>query len=140
MAGLGIGFAVLFYLLHEINAEKMAKRLGALYRGSLNKWYIDEFYLNGIIRPFLRGCGALAKFDMEIYDHYVIDGVGRQVKRLSFGAGVTDDLVVDGAVNLSGIIFQWLGWTLKFIQTGKIQNYLIYVLIGVLMVYLINVF
>ncbi len=140
MAGLGIGFAVLFYLLRKIDPEIMATRLGVLYRGSLNKWYLDEIYLNGIIRPFLRGCGALAKFDMEIYDHYIIDGVGRQVKKLAFGTGVADDLVVDGAVNLSGIIFQWLGWTLKFVQTGKIQNYLIYVLIGVLMIYLINVF
>lgn len=140
VAGLGIGLAVLIYLLREIDAEKIATRLGVLYRGSLNKWYMDEIYLNGIIRPFLKGCDALATFDMEIYDHYVIDGVGRRVKSLATGTGVADDLVVDGAVNLFGIIFQWLGWTLKFVQTGKIQNYLIYVLIGVLMVYLINVF
>ena len=140
VAGVGIGLAVLIYILKEIDPAKMAQRLGILYRGSLNKWYMDEIYLNGIIRPFLKGCDAIAYFDMEIYDHYVIDGVGRRVKALATGTGIADDLVVDGAVNLVGIIFQWLGWTFKFVQTGKIQNYLIYVLIGVLMVYLINVF
>ena len=140
VAGLGILFATLVYLLRKISAENLARRLGALYRGSLNKWYMDEFYLNGVIRPFLRGCDALAHFDMELYDHYVINGAGRNTRRISTGVGISDDLVVDGAVNFSGIVFRWLGWTLKFIQTGKLQNYLVYVLVGALLVFILSVF
>ena len=140
VAGLGILLAVLVYLLGKISAEKLAGKLGALYRGSYNKWYMDEFYINGIIRPFLKGCGAIGRFDLDFYDHYLINGWGRNIKRSSKGVGLADDLIVDGAVNFSGIIFQWLGWTLKFIQTGKIQNYLIFVLVGAALLFVVNVF
>jgi len=140
VAALGILLSVLVYLLNKISAEKLAAQLGALYRGSYNKWYMDEFYINGIIRPFLKGCGAVGRFDLDFYDHYLINGWGRNTKRTSRGVGLADDLIVDGAVNFSGIIFQWLGWTLKFIQTGKIQNYLIFVLIGAALLYVVNVF
>ena len=140
VAGLGILLSVLVYLLKKISAENLAIKLGALYKGSFNKWYMDEFYINGIIRPFLKGCGAIGRFDLDFYDHYFINGWGRNVKRSSRGVGLADDLIVDGAVNFSGIIFQWLGWTLKFVQTGKIQNYLIFVLIGAALLFVVNVF
>jgi len=140
VAGLGILLSVLVYLLKKISAENLAVKLGALYKGSFNKWYMDEFYINGIIRPFLKGCDAIARFDLDFYDHYFINGWGRNVKRSSKGVGLADDLIVDGAVNFSGIIFQWLGWTLKFVQTGKIQNYLIFVLIGAALLFVVNVF
>jgi len=140
VAALGILFSVLVYLLKKISAEDLAVQLGALYRGSFNKWYMDEFYINGIIRPFLKGCDAVGRFDLDFYDHYLINGWGRNAKKTSRGVGLADDLIVDGAVNFSGIIFQWLGWTLKFIQTGKIQNYLIFVLIGAALLFVVNVF
>jgi NADH-quinone oxidoreductase subunit L len=140
VAGLGILLSVLVYLLNKISADMLAAKLGALYRGSFNKWYMDEFYINGIIRPFLKGCDALGRFDLDFYDHYLINGWGRNAKKTSKGVGLADDLIVDGAVNLSGIIFQWLGWTLKFVQTGKIQNYLIFVLIGTALLFVANVF
>jgi len=140
VATLGILLAILMYLLNKVSPERLAAKMGAIYRGSFNKWYMDEFYINGIIRPFLRGCDALGRFDLEFYDHYLINGWGRNTKRTSRGIGMADDLIVDGAVNFSGIIFQWLGWTLKFIQTGKIQNYLIFVLIGAALLFVVNVF
>lgn len=140
VAALGILFATLVYLLKKISAEDLASRLGALYRGSYNKWYMDEFYIHGIIRPFLKGCDALGRFDMDYYDHYIINGAGRNTKRAAHSVGVTDDLVVDGAVNFAGVIFRWMGWTLKFIQTGRIQNYLVYALIGAAIVFVVNLF
>jgi len=140
VAALGILLSVLVYLLKKISAEDLAVKLGALYRGSFNKWYMDEFYINGIIRPFLKGCDAIGRFDLDFYDHYLINGWGRNAKKTSRGVGLADDLIVDGAVNFAGIIFQWLGWTLKFIQTGKIQNYLIFVLMGAALLFLVNVF
>ncbi len=140
VAALGILLATLIYLLRKISAEKLAARLGALYRGSYHKWYMDEFYIHGVIRPFLKGCEAVGRFDMDYYDHYLINGVGRNTRRVSTGVGVTDDLVVDGAVNFSAVIFKWLGWTLKFVQTGRVQNYLVTALAGALVVFLISVF
>lgn len=140
VAGIGILLSVLVYLLNKISAENLAAKLGSLYKGSYNKWYMDEFYINGVIRPFLKGCDVVGRFDLDYYDHYLINGWGRNAKRTSKGIGITDDLIVDGAVNFSAIIFQWLGWTLKFIQTGKIQNYLIFVLIGAALLFVGNVF
>ncbi len=140
VATLGIMLSTLIYLMKKISAEDLAARMGALYRGSYHKWYMDEFYIHGIIRPFLRGCDALGRFDMDYYDHYIINGAGRNAKRAALGVGVSDDLVVDGAVNFTGVIFRWLGWTLKFVQTGRIQNYLVYVLIGAALIFVVNIF
>ena len=53
-------------------AEAWAKKLGPLYRASINKYWIDEIYQAVIVRP-LRFLGGVC---YQVVDQLVIDGLG----------------------------------------------------------------
>jgi NADH-quinone oxidoreductase subunit L len=69
-------------------------------------------------------------------DDTVIDGLvnltGRIGINLSALSGRVDDVVMDGFVNGVGLVTQAIGRTLRPIQTGKVQNYLLVVTMTVL--------
>jgi NADH-quinone oxidoreductase subunit L len=68
----GLGLSWYFYARPSTIPDDMARRLGALYRGSLNKFYVDEIYNAFIIWP-TRFVAAVCKF----LDVYVVDGLVR---------------------------------------------------------------
>ena len=68
------------------------------------------------------------------FDKWVVDGLvnlagalGRVFSTLS---GWIDKTFVDGAVNFVGMISNEIGDGLKFIQTGRVQNYLLLAITG----------
>jgi NADH-quinone oxidoreductase subunit L len=86
-----------------------AKRAGAAlpqaYRLLRNKFYIDDIYQAAIDRGVLVGSGALSWFDRN----------------------VVNDTGVDGSAHLTRLA----GWVLKFQQTGKLPNYALAIVIGI---------
>ena len=73
-------------------------------------------------------------FDWDIYDKYFINGFGRITERFSRLVGIKvdydilDQQIVDGV----GKSTRFFGAGLRLIQTGKIQNYLVWVLCGII--------
>ncbi|PSB00856.1 NAD(P)H-quinone oxidoreductase subunit 5 [Merismopedia glauca] len=93
---IGITFASLMYLQRSIDPSAIARRFPSLYQLSLNKWYFDEIY----DRFFVQGSRRLARAVMEV-----------------------DYRVVDGAVNLTGLVTLLSGEGLKYLETGRAQFY-----------------
>jgi NADH:ubiquinone oxidoreductase subunit 5 (subunit L)/multisubunit Na+/H+ antiporter MnhA subunit len=60
--------------------------------------------------------------------------VGYFTVGLSILQGWFDKWVVDGLVNLIGGATKLTGRTLRFVQTGVVQNYLLIVFLGVLVI------
>ncbi|MAX31247.1 MAG: NADH-quinone oxidoreductase subunit L, partial [Candidatus Marinimicrobia bacterium] len=82
-----------------------------------------------------------AWIDWELYDKYFINGFGRVTDWASrvtgkFDYEVIDQILVDGF----GRIADNLGAMLKKVQTGKLQNYLLYVTAGVIILMIIQSF
>ena len=96
IAVVGIIFAFLTYRLGKINAGAIAAKYQSLYQFSLNKWYFDEIYDSW----FARGSRRLARQIMEV-----------------------DFRVVDGAVNLTGLLTIVSGEGLKYLENGRAQFY-----------------
>jgi NADH:ubiquinone oxidoreductase subunit 5 (subunit L)/multisubunit Na+/H+ antiporter MnhA subunit len=76
-----------------------------------------------------------------LYDKYFINGFGRVTDWASrvtgkFDYEVIDQILVDGF----GRIADNLGAMLKKVQTGKLQNYLLYVTAGVIILMIIQSF
>jgi NADH-quinone oxidoreductase subunit L len=141
VAVLGIGLAVLMYLKNVLSAENMGKRAGFLYDWSLNKYYFDENYDKYLYQPTLRLAKKISWIDWELYDKYFINGFGRVTawaSRVSgkFDYDIIDQLLVDGF----GRIADNLGSILKKVQTGKLQNYLLYVTVGIIILMIIQSF
>ncbi|HET6614784.1 MAG TPA: NADH-quinone oxidoreductase subunit L [Dehalococcoidia bacterium] len=99
------------YVLWAGEAEP-AKRAGAfsplIYRLFLNRFYIDEIYQAAI--------------------NYVVLAAGRLV-------AVFDRTVVnDTGVNGTGDTTNYLGWAAKFQQTGKMPNYALAIVVGIVVI------
>jgi NAD(P)H-quinone oxidoreductase subunit 5 len=105
IALIGITLASLMYLRHKIDPAAIAAKIPTLYRLSKNKWYIDDFYNN----VFVLGSRRLARQVLEV-----------------------DYKVVDGVVNLTGLVTLFTGEVLKYVENGRAQFYALIVFAAVL--------
>ena len=111
----GIALAVFAYLLHRIDlGQAVAARFPAVNAFLANKWYLDA--INDTI--FVKGSRKLAKQVLDV-----------------------DSKVVDGVVNLTGLLTLGSGEGLKYFETGRAQFYALIVFGGVIaLVVLFGVF
>ena len=115
--------------------KNWSKKMGFLYKLSLNKYYFDENYNRFICQPFLKLSRAVSYLDWDLYDKYFINGFGRVTRIFSKLTGRMDydgldQILVDGV----GRSMQRLGNQLKQTQTGRLQNYMLFALIGVIVI------
>jgi NAD(P)H-quinone oxidoreductase subunit 5 len=102
----GISLAVLAYYLHRIDlGQAVAARFPAVNAFFANKWYLDA--INDKI--FVQGTRKLARQVLEV-----------------------DSKVVDGVVNLTGLLTLGSGEGLKYFETGRAQFYALIVFGGVI--------
>jgi NADH-quinone oxidoreductase subunit L len=140
----GIGVAWLFFRRHPEIPERLAGSLSGLHRLLVNKYYVDEIYNSLVVRGLALGGGRF----LHATDRYLVDGgdgevrpglgvnglawVGRDLlARLS---NVWDRYVVDGLVNLTGIILDNGSYVFRAVQNGLVQHYALAMLIGVFLI------
>ena len=141
VAAMGILLSWLFYIKKSLSADAWANRFGFLFHWSQNKYYFDENYSRYLYQPTMRLAKKVAWIDWELYDKYFINGFGRLTNFTSKVAGkfdyeTIDQILVDG----TGRIVNYLGRSLKIIQTGKLQNYVLYVTGGLIILMIIQAF
>ncbi len=114
-------------------ARRFAERFRGLYRIVAGKYFIDEFYR----RVFVGGVLALGRiadwFDRRVIDG-LVDGTAALVRRVSRAAIAVDEGVVDRAVNGVGRAHLGASAVLRRLQTGRIYNYALAVVVGVVLV------
>ncbi len=122
----GITLAYLMYYRGSISPEKVAARFKPIYTFLYNKWYFDELYQKVIIDPIMK----IADF-MWTFDARVIDGA---VNGSAWLTVVWSDIkwwfdiwIVDGAVNGSGWLVRQLGGGLRYLQSGSMQFYALFI-------------
>jgi NADH-quinone oxidoreductase subunit L len=107
------------------------KGLGPLYTLLNRKYFLDELYLLTLVRVTV----VFSTFN-ALVDQRVVDGLvnlaGILTALFSRLQGWIDNNIVDGIVNLIGTITGELSAGLRLIQTGKVQNYLLVVFFSVL--------
>ncbi len=107
IASLGITIAYLAYFAKKIDLSVIfAERFPTINNFLSNKWYLDD--LNEKI--FVKGTRKIAKEILEV-----------------------DSKVVDGVVNLTGLVTLGSGEGLKYFETGRAQFYALIVFGGVLL-------
>lgn len=141
VAFLGILFAYLMYIKKAFIPENWAKKSGFLYDWSLNKYYFDENYNKFLYQPTLQLAKKVSWIDWDLYDKYFINGFGHLTNIASkitgkFDFNGIDQIIVDG----NGKIVNLLGKIFRKIQTGRLQNYILYVTAGVIILMIIQSF
>ncbi len=116
LMGVSVGIAALGWLLartlygRETDLpEKMASGMAYGHRMLSNKYYVDEMYAAVIVRPIRRMA--------EILWYYV------------------DVIVIDGVVNLSGMLMQCFGRVIALVQNGAVKVYALSMLVGILILF-----
>ncbi len=130
----GIALAWFMYLKNTALPDKLAKMFAPLYKFSVNKWYFDEFYEFAFVGSFMLFARMCSWFDTNIIDG-MVNGVGRSTVLVSKIGGWIDKYIVDGLVNLTAGVTQLIGLGFRSVQTGKIQTYLTWTLVGVVLVF-----
>ncbi len=102
----GILFAYIMYQKENTKSDTIAASLGGLYKAAYQKFYIDEIYI-------------------FITKKILFNIIGKT-------AAWFDKNVVDGTVNLTGEITQSISEGIKKVQSGKVQQYALYFLAGLI--------
>ena len=102
-------FAYRFYTKHDLEGDSIIRqKLGSFYTVMENKFYVDEIYQKYILDPFVwAGENIVHRFDQK---------------------------VIDGFINGLAAATSSIGDSLKKLQTGLVQNYMLIVVIGVVLI------
>ncbi|OPX20509.1 MAG: NADH-quinone oxidoreductase subunit L [Desulfobacca sp. 4484_104] len=108
IALLGINTAYRMYIKRPELPQLVTEKIPLLYDLIYHKYYVDELYAATVVNPIKMGSDFLWK-------------------------GV-DEKVVDGAVNGSAGLVEWLSYHIRKLETGYVQNYALAILIGVFII------
>ena len=128
LGGLTLGWLV--YRNYEVGqVDPVQKALGPIYKILQNKYYIDELYHTIFVRPAIWLSDVFANW----VDRTVIDGFLHAIANVvgvigSFLRNYIDKPVINGFGDWLASITQKLGFNLRPVQTGKIQQYMVYAL------------
>ena len=97
-----------------------------------NKWYVDEIYDFLFVNGLGKGGGrVLGAFDRNVVDGGV-NGAGWLTRFTSRVSMWWDTWIVDGAVRFGSFFVKMLSYPVCILQTGRVQAYAFFVVVGVL--------
>jgi NADH-quinone oxidoreductase subunit L len=128
----GILVAKYFYVAKPEIPESIASAAPGLYRTLYNKWYVDEIYDFVFVNGLCKGGGLLlGAFDRDVVDGGV-NGAGWFTRLAATVSGWWDTWVIDGAVRFGSFLVKMLSYPVCLLQTGRVQGYAFFVIVGVL--------
>ena len=133
----GIGLATLMYALGWLSTEDARKQFAPLYRLLVNKWYFDELYDALFVRPTMVLARVVSLFDRGWID-WTIDNLGRGTVWLARRWElIADQGIVDGSVNLLAGWTWSLGHGMRHIQTGRLRQYVLFIVVGAVALFIL---
>ncbi len=114
IALVGIGAAYLMYYKETEYPQKVAAAFGTTYKWAKNKFYVDELY-------------------MYVTHKIIFDKVSKPIAWF-------DRYVIDGFMNLLGVTTLGIANRIKFLQSGRLQDYAMYFVSGVVAIIIIVIY
>ncbi len=128
----GIGILFGYRVYKQYRAPDPITKLGGLYDLLEHKYYLDDFYWGGIVRPIRDTWSAgIYWFNQHVLDA-VVNAAGSGSKMLSGGIMWIDRNIIDAIVNGAGTAMETFGKGLRLIQSGKVQWYAVGLFAGVI--------
>ncbi len=114
IALVGIGAAYLMYYKETTYPQKVASAFGTTYKWAKDKFYMDELY-------------------MFVTHKIIFDKVSRPIAWF-------DRNVIDGFMNLLGVTTLGIANRIKFLQSGRLQDYAMYFVSGVVAIIILVIY
>ncbi|MCA1727700.1 MAG: hypothetical protein LC722_08665, partial [Actinobacteria bacterium] len=126
-----LGLLVGYRLYRGWRERDPVRRLGPFYTLLERKYYLDDVYLKGIVRPLQYPIPRAVDWTNQRVLDGAVNAAGWATRKLSLGVDVVDKRAVDGAVN--GVAFGAgaTGGLLRYIQSGNVQRYAVFLFVGV---------
>ncbi len=136
----GFGLSTLFYGVRKFNPDEVRQTFAPIYALLVHKWWIDELYGLVFVRPVLRISDWVAAIDKKCID-WLADNAAKGVERLARLDDWFDRIFVDALVNWMARWTYALGLRLRVLQTGNIRQYVMWLVVGAVGLYvLVNLY
>ncbi|MBC8355629.1 MAG: NADH-quinone oxidoreductase subunit L [Planctomycetes bacterium] len=133
----GFLLATMMYGLGYLDPAEVRSQFQAIYRFLLNKWWFDELYDRIFIRPTHLVSGWISGIDRNCIDR-LIDGLASITRWFStFWAWLADQTIVDGFIDWLAARTHSLGLSLRAVQTGRIRQYVMFIVIGAVAIFIL---
>ncbi len=132
VGGLGTLAFVGGIALYAGRTREPLRFLGPLWWAMERKWFVDGIYRFLVIRPAVATSSLLSRVDGDWLIDPIVNGVGKFGRRWGDVSNWVDRNIVDGTVNFLALITDEVSRALRLIQTGRVQNYLVILLAGLL--------
>jgi len=124
--------------LRSGETDPLKRRLGPIFTGAENKWFVDEIYHAIIVTPFVKTSQFLAdvidgRFWHDWFHETVIAGTYNWISNIGLDR-YADQRGIDAVANGLGSLAQWLSATLRKVQNGFVRSYALSVLLGVVLI------
>jgi NADH-quinone oxidoreductase subunit L len=133
LLGLGAGYAV----YRRWRERDPIRSLGPVYTLLENKYYLDDIYWKGIIRPIRDPLAAAVYWSNQKVLDGAVNGAAGLTKVFARVVNAFDRNVIDGAVNGAGNLAGFTGGLLRYIQSGNVQRYAAFLFTGVVVLAII---
>lgn len=130
----GATVAYLLYCRKVVNPDDIRRQAGGVYDFLVDKWRFDTLYDVAFVRP----CHIIASwcqgFDQKVLD-VVLHASAAITVVVSKWERTFDEGMVDGLVNLVGSSTTNFGRSLRVIQTGRLRQYVMWIAVGVVVLF-----
>jgi NADH-quinone oxidoreductase subunit L len=132
VAIIGISLAHWLYCKRTDIVDRIHSSCKPFHTLLYNKWYVDEFYDFLFVNGLCKGGGSvLGEFDRRIVDGG-INGAGWLTRFTARVSMWWDTWIVDGTVRFTSFLVKALSYPACLLQTGRVQAYALFVVVGVL--------
>jgi NADH-quinone oxidoreductase subunit L len=135
-AASGTFIAWLLYGTTMVNVAEIKRQLSGLHGFLTNKWHFDELYDALFVKPSHIVGKFCAWIDKTVFDG-IIHASAKLMVLVSKWDRVFDESIVDGFVNLVGNSTFAAGRSLRVIQTGRLRQYVMFIVVGVVALFAI---
>jgi NADH-quinone oxidoreductase subunit L len=126
----GTLLAYVLYGTKAVNLDDMKRQLSGIHRFLSEKWYFDELYDALFMKPVHQVAALFAWFDRTIIDG-IVHGSARVMVITAKWDRAFDEKFIDGLVNLIGRATFSAGSSLRVVQTGRLRQYVMFIVVGV---------
>jgi NADH-quinone oxidoreductase subunit L len=126
-AGLLIGYAI----YRRYRVPDPITRLGPAYTVLENKYYLDDVYFRGVVKPVRDQLSAAVYWTNQHVLDGAVNGAAVLTRAIARAVAWIDRTIIDGAYNGAGKLTGVSGGLLKYVQSGNVQWYAAGLFLGV---------
>jgi NADH-quinone oxidoreductase subunit L len=119
-----------------VNVSEIKRQLAGLHTFLVNKWMFDDLYDALFVKPAHVVGSFCAWIDRTVFDG-IIHASAKIMILVSKWDRLFDETVVDGFVNLLGNSTFAIGRSLRAVQTGRLRQYVMFIVVGVVALFAI---